>query len=116
MEIARSRRGVSFSQRKNVLDLLKETSMMGSKPIDTPMDPKTKLEDDKDDQLVVKQRYQLLVGKLIFLAHTRPNIAFPVSIVSQYMHAPLETHMRAINQILRYLKGTPGRGLFFKKG
>ena len=115
MEIARSKRGISFSQRKYVLDLLKETGMMGSKPIDTPMDKKTKLEDNKDDQLVDKQRYQQLVGKLIYLAHTRPNIAFPVSRVSQYMHAPLETHMRAINQILRYFKGTSGRGLFFNK-
>ena len=70
MEIARSKRGISFSQRKYVLDLLKETGMMGSKPIDTPMDPKTKLEDNKDDQLVDKQRYQQLVGKLIYLTHT----------------------------------------------
>ena len=49
MEIARIKRGISISQRKYVLDCLKETSMMGSKSIDTPMDPKTKLEDNKDD-------------------------------------------------------------------
>ena len=53
--------------------------MMGSKPIDTPMDLKTKLEDKKDDQPVAKQRYQRIVGKLIYLAHTQPDIAFPIS-------------------------------------
>ena len=60
-------------------------------------------------------RFQRLVGKLIYLSHTRPDIGFEVSYISQFMHAPLEEHMAAANQVLRYLKGTLGRGLFFKK-
>ena len=60
-------------------------------------------------------RYQRLVGRLIYLSHTRPNIAFAVSIVSQHMHSPKEAHLQAVYKILRYLKGSPRKGLFFGK-
>ena len=56
-----------------------------------------------------------MAGKLIYLSLTRPNIAFSVSVVSQFMHAPTKRHMEATNQILRYLKGSPSKGLLFEK-
>ena len=59
--------------------------------------------------------FQKLVGKLIYLSHTRPDIAYAVSIVSQFMHNPSEDHMDAIIRILRYLKSSPGKGLLFSK-
>ena len=59
--------------------------------------------------------YQQLVGKLIYLSHTRPNIAFAVSLVRQFMHSPYKKHLEAVYRILRYLKGTPGKGLLFQK-
>ena len=62
-----------------------------------------------------KQRYQRLVGKLIYLSHTRPDIAYAVSVVSQFMHCPSEDHMDAVMRILRYLKSSPGKGLMFSK-
>jgi hypothetical protein len=64
---------------------------------------------------VDKGRYQRLVGRLIYLSHTRPDIGFAVSFVSQFMNNPTEDHMAAVNRILRYLKMTPGRGLLYKK-
>lgn len=115
MEVARSRTGISVCQRKYVLDLLKETGMLGCKPSDTPISPNHKLGESLDGVPVDKGRYQRLVGRLIYLSHTRPDIAFAVSVVSQYMHAPTEEHMEAVYHILRYLKGTPGLGLFFGK-
>lgn len=71
------------------------------------MEPNVKvgLEGGKD---VNKEWYQRLVGKLIYLAHTRPNIAFALSVVNQFMHSPKEKHLE-INKILRYLKNPPGR-------
>ena len=57
--------------------------------------------------------YQLLVGKLIYLSHTRPNITYAVGIVSQFMHSPTGRHLEAAYHILKYLKGTPGKGLLF---
>lgn len=60
-------------------------------------------------------RYQRLVGKLIYLAHTRPDIGFAVSMVSRFMSNPSGDHMEAVMKILRYLKSSPGTGLFFRK-
>ena len=62
-----------------------------------------------------KGRYQHLVGKLIYLSHTRLDIAFAVSRVSQHMHFPTKDHMEEVYEILRYLKTTPGKRLFFRK-
>ena len=70
---------------------------------------------DDIGNLVEKEGYQRLVGKLIYLSHTRPDIAFAVSVVSQHMHSPKEAHLEAVYKILRYLKGSPGKGLLFKK-
>lgn len=73
MEIARSRKGISVSQRKYIHDLLFETGMLGYKPNDTPVDMGRRAEDT--GKSVEKERYQRLVGKLIYLSHTRPDIA-----------------------------------------
>jgi hypothetical protein len=115
MEVARSKKGISVSQRKYVLDLLKETGMLGCKPSETPMDATVKLGNFEKGTPVDKGRYQRLVGKLIYLSHTRPDISFAVSTVSQFMNCPTEEHMEALYRILRYLKMTPGQGLFFQK-
>lgn len=115
MEVVWSKKGIVVSQRKYIMDLLKETCMSGCKPADTPMDPNVKLGEQGKGVPVETGRYQRLVGKLIYLSHTRPDIAFPISVVSQFMHAPDEEHLEAVYRILRYLKGTPGKGSFFKK-
>ena len=115
IEVARSRDGILISQRQYVLDLLKETGMLGCKAADTPMDPNQKISDDTSEETVEKGRYQRLVGKLIYLSHTRPDIAFAVSVVSQFMHSPKQVHWDAVLRILRYLKSSPGKGLFFAK-
>ncbi|RVW16742.1 Retrovirus-related Pol polyprotein from transposon RE1 [Vitis vinifera] len=114
MEVARSRKGISISQRKYVLDLLTETGMSGCKLSDTPI--KARKRTESDGKPVDRERYRRLVGRLIYFSHTRPDIAFTVSVVSQYMHSPKESHLEAMYKILRYLKGSPGRELFFKKG
>lgn len=76
MEIARSRKGISVLQRKYTLDLLKEIGLLGCKPKSVPMEPGIKLRTKAKDEPVNKGRYQRLVGKLIYLAHTRPDIGF----------------------------------------
>ena len=62
-----------------------------------------------------KGRYQRLVGRLIYLAHTRPDLAYALSIVSQFMHNPGEQHVNAVMRILRYLKSSSGKGILFTK-
>ncbi|TYK24437.1 reverse transcriptase [Cucumis melo var. makuwa] len=107
MEVARSKEGISVSQRKYTLDLLTETGMLGCRPADTPIEFNCKLGNSDDQVPVDKEQYQCLVGKLIYLSHTRPDISFAVSFISQFMQAPYEKHMEAVNRILRYLKNTP---------
>ncbi|XP_048232884.1 uncharacterized mitochondrial protein AtMg00810-like [Ricinus communis] len=78
------------------------------------METKTKLNLEDGNPLDNIGHYQRLVGKLIYLTVTRPNITYAVSVVSQFMHAPRTSHLDAINRILRYLKGTPGQGIWMK--
>ena len=55
------------------------------------------------------------MGKLIYLSHTRPDIAYAVSLVSHFMHNPSKDHMNVVIRILHYLKSSLGRGLMFSK-
>ena len=87
--------------------------MLGCKPSDTPIEAGKRA--NNPGEPIDKDKYQRLVGKLIYLSHTRPDIAFAVSVVSQHMHSPKEAYLEAVFKILRYLKGSPSRGLFFKK-
>ena len=89
--------------------------MLGCKPSDTPMESGLKFSKEDTGNPTHKETYQRLVGKLIYLSLTRPDITYSVSIVSQYMSNPQEEHMEAVNRILRYLKSTPGAGLIFRK-
>ncbi|KAL6347204.1 hypothetical protein AAG906_012785 [Vitis piasezkii] len=86
IEVARSRQGIFLSQRKYILDLLAEVGLLECKPADIPIVQNHKLGEYVDQVPADKQRYQRLVGKLIYLSHTRPDIAYAVSVVSQFMH------------------------------
>ena len=88
--------------------------MIDHKPTDTPMMVNHGLHIRKEGTPANKEQYQRLVGKLIYLAHTRPDIAYAVGVVSQFMHNPQEEHMEAAMRIVRYLKGSPDRGVTFR--
>ena len=115
IEVAHSKKGIFISQQKYITDLLKETGKTACKPTSIPVDPNIKLGSAEEDIAVDKEMYQRLVGRLIYLSHTRPDIAFAVSLVSQFMHQPKEAHLQAALRIVQYLKGTPGRGILFKR-
>ncbi|RVW80264.1 Retrovirus-related Pol polyprotein from transposon RE2 [Vitis vinifera] len=85
---AQSSSGVVLSQRKYALDILEETGDPG--------------------------RYRRLVGKLNYLTITRPDISFPVSVVSQFLQSPCDSHWDAVIRILRYIKSTPGQGVLYE--
>ncbi|VAH22706.1 unnamed protein product [Triticum turgidum subsp. durum] len=113
IEVARSKRGIALSQRKYTLELLSDMGMLGCRAAPTPIEQNHKLTAQMGEQ-VNKAKYQQLVGKLLYLCHTRPDITYAVSVVSRYMHDPRSGHLDAVYRIMRYLKGSPGMGLWFK--
>jgi transposase InsO family protein len=114
IEVAQSSSGIAINQRKYALDILTETGMLDCRPIDTPMDPNVKLLPGQGELLKDPRRYRRLVGRLNYLTVTRPDITFAVSIVSQFLNAPCDTHWNAVIRILRYIKNAPGKGLLYE--
>ena len=90
--MVRSKQGIELSQRQYILNLLTTTSMLGSKPPGSPMDPNVVLDDTLRPKFEDTKRYKSLIGKLIYLTVTRPDITFAVSVLSQYMQDPQQCH------------------------
>lgn len=116
LEVARSKEGIVVLQTKYKLDLLKKFGVLGSKLVDDPIEFNHKIGKLDGGKKIDREKFQRLVGRLIYLSHTRPNISFAMSVISQFMHAPQVEHLEAAFRILKYLKGSPSRGLIFKKG
>ncbi|XP_071687289.1 uncharacterized mitochondrial protein AtMg00810-like [Rutidosis leptorrhynchoides] len=118
IEVLKNEKGMCISQRKYCLDLLDEYGLLGCKPASTPIKPNLSVlsePSEKDPLLTNLTEYQQLVGKLIYLTLTRPDISFSVQVLSQFMHAPLQSHFNLALRVLRYLKGSPGKGVQFVK-
>ncbi|XP_028098088.1 uncharacterized protein LOC114297801 [Camellia sinensis] len=103
----------STSQYIVLLVYVDDIILTGCKPTSTPIDPNVKLTSKSSEFLEDPDMYQHLVGRLIYLTNTRPVLTFAVNVVSQFMHAPRIEHLDAVHHILRYLKTSPGLGLFF---
>ena len=114
IEITQSKSDVVMSQRKYVLDTLKEKGMLDCKPVDTPMDPNVKLIPRQGEPLRDPGRYRQLVGRLNYLTITRSNISFPMSVVNHFLQSPYNSHWDIVIHILRYIKGTPGQGVLYE--
>ncbi|GKE94005.1 hypothetical protein Tco_1578860 [Tanacetum coccineum] len=80
-----------------------------------PMDPGTKLIKTEGGELVDTTEYRSLIGCLRYLLHTRPDLSYSVGLLSRFMQEPREQHMKAIRQVLRYIKGTLNFGITYYK-
>ncbi|XP_017976473.1 PREDICTED: uncharacterized mitochondrial protein AtMg00810 [Theobroma cacao] len=115
LEIAKGPKGISICQKKYTLDLLDEYGMLGTKPVTTLIDYSHKLSKAVDGKEVDNPtRYRQLVGKLLCLTFTRPDISYAVQVLSLFMEKPKQEHMSAAYGPLKYLKLAPGQGIFMK--
>lgn len=124
IEIARSNEGISLSQRKFILEIISEASLSGCKPAVIPIKQNTKLttadydkgiSQDDDPVLNDSSSYQRLVGKLIYLTMTRPDISYAVQTLSQFMHQPKRSHLDVALKVMKYLKKCPGLRILLSK-
>jgi hypothetical protein len=95
--------------------LLSDSGFLGTKPVSTPSDPSTKLHNDAGQPYPDIPSYRRLIGRLLYLTTTRPDITFITQQLSQFLAKPTITHYHAATRVLRYLKNNPGRGLFFPR-
>ena len=117
IEVKRGRDGLTLTQERYALDILKRSGMQLCKPVDTPLSPTEKLSIESGDKLGPDDstKYRSMVGALQYLTLTRPDIAFAVNKVCQFLHAPTTVHWSAVKRILRYVKGTVNLGLQIRR-
>ena len=113
LEVARSQQGVFVCQRHYALQLLTNTGLLGCKPVKTPMEPNLKLSKEEGELLTDPMIYRHLIGKLLYVTITRPDLSFVVNCLSEFMTSPRQPQLLATHRILQYVKGQPRQGLFF---
>lgn len=111
LEVSKTSQGIFISQHKYILDLIKEAGLSHAKPVHLPIDPKVKLQVTGDNLLLNPEAYRTLIGKLIYLTTTRPDISYSVQLLSQCMQAPTAVHIQCVKRVIRYLKGTSHKGI-----
>ncbi|XP_021716947.1 uncharacterized protein LOC110684822 [Chenopodium quinoa] len=111
LEIDHTNQGIFISQKKYITDVLRDEGLLHAKPLKLPINTHLKLAPDKGKPLPNPLIYHKLLGKLIYLTITRPDISFNVQLLSQFMHFPTYTHLQAVKRLLRYLAGSTSQGI-----
>uniref|UniRef100_A0A3Q7FL19 Reverse transcriptase Ty1/copia-type domain-containing protein n=1 Tax=Solanum lycopersicum TaxID=4081 RepID=A0A3Q7FL19_SOLLC len=121
IEFTRSAAGILMHQRKYSLELIAEVGLTAAKPAGPPIDISVKLtsklydehvkQAEPDDPLIDQTTYQKIIGKLLYLNMTKPDISFSTQTLSQFLQQPKRSHLDAALRVIRYLKKQPGQGL-----
>ncbi|KAJ9539963.1 hypothetical protein OSB04_026469 [Centaurea solstitialis] len=108
--------GIFINQAKYIKDILKKYNLENAKIMKTPMSPSCALDSDPDGQDVDVTTYRGMIGSLMYLTASRPDIMFSTCLCARYQAKPKESHLKAVKRIFRYLKGTANLGLWYPKG
>jgi len=115
IEITRSTTGTFLNQRKYVLNILSDAGLTAVKPAKFPLPKGLKLSIEKGVLLHDLEPYRRIIGKLLYLTLTRPDVSYVVQHLSQFLQHPMDLYYQRAMHVLRYLKGTPNKGLFYPK-
>lgn len=111
IEVARSPEGIYLSQRKYTLDIIDECGMLASRPITTPIEENHHLQVDEEGPYSDPGKYRRLVGRLVYLSVTRPELSYVIHVLTQFLQKPHVKHWAAALRVVRYLKSCPGQGI-----
>nr|GEX37054.1 hypothetical protein [Tanacetum cinerariifolium] len=115
LQISQSSRGIFINQSKYALESLKKYGFESCDPVDTLMVEKSKLDEDKEGKAVDPSHYRGMIGTLLYLTASRPDLQFAICMCARYQARPTEKHVHAVKRIFRYLRGTVHRGLWYPK-
>nr|GEV83606.1 hypothetical protein [Tanacetum cinerariifolium] len=106
LQIKQMEDGIFFNQSKYIKEMLKIFGLEDSKPMETPMSSNTKLTKDEEFESVDSTKYQSMIGSLLYLTTSRPDIMFSVCLCARFQEAPKTSHLEAVDRIFQYIKGT----------
>nr|GEW04578.1 retrovirus-related Pol polyprotein from transposon TNT 1-94 [Tanacetum cinerariifolium] len=115
LQICQSPRGIFINQSKYALDSLKKYGFESCDPVDTPMVEKSKLDEDREGKAVDLSHYCGMIGTLLYLTASRPDLQFAICMYAQYQARPTEKHIHAVKRIFRYLRRIVNQGLWYPK-
>jgi hypothetical protein len=113
LQLEHSAQGIKIYQEHYILELLEKFGMTGCNSSPTPAAPNAQFDNTPLDSDNV---YRALVGSLLYLLASRPDIASAVVQLSRHLNAPTQGHLKAAKRVLRYLSGTTQKGVNFKRG
>ncbi|GJV42730.1 retrovirus-related pol polyprotein from transposon TNT 1-94 [Tanacetum coccineum] len=115
LQIFQNPKGIFINQSKYALESLKKYGFDSCDSVDTPMVEKSKLDEDKEGKAFDPSHYRGMIGTLLYLTTSRPDLQFAICICARYQARPTEKHLHEVKRIFRYLKGTVNRGLWYPK-
>nr|GEX73214.1 hypothetical protein [Tanacetum cinerariifolium] len=115
LHISQSPRDIFINQSKYALESLKKYGFESCDPVDTPMVEKSKLDEDREEKAVDLSHYRGMIGTLLYLTASRPDLQFVICMCARYQGRPIEKHVHAVKRIFRYLRGTVHQGLWYPK-
>ncbi|GJR34631.1 retrovirus-related pol polyprotein from transposon TNT 1-94 [Tanacetum coccineum] len=115
LQISQNPRGIFINQSKYANEILKKFDLHKSDPVDTPMVERTKLDEDLSGTPVDQTKYRSMIGSLMYLTASRPDLVFAVCMCARYQSRPTKKHLEAVKRVFRYLQGTINMGLWYPK-